>query len=555
MKQTGSSKQLPQAPYSDSELRAFVKRFTLVGEFNAHQAEAVQTNLFEQIRNAPPEVQVMFVSSFGKDMIGKDAKSLTQKLGDDDFLTQNGAYYAGRQRGMNDTIVWHLDARDSKKASSTSDFEPSNATKWHETWHRIDRIMGSVVAGVAVDQNIRWLSKDSSLPWHDALENEKKSRAYSCKPGSIFRPALYSGERSLEAHLKLPHYNKPGSDIQHSHTVESFAEVGNDYTSLYVRLRKQGKSPEHIQQQLDTDLGKKHPDLYPLFKNQVLPLVKQEAASRYHARQQKLDGIVEQHARIAAYTGVPFAEATVRQHQSVLEINPDIDRRPFSCDEYIANLKQTIKLRIWLRDNLDVAFDKEQFIAQAGKYDPSLQLSHYMPDADASWNASASSSIEALKTYTRLNAKLSHLLGHPFDEAAFMRQTYKNYHRYPDQEITRRGGVSLIVQGLGYSRKNDTLHSALRVIDDYLAIKQQIQGEAYDDKIATKEALEIFDIQGYLADSRAQSGLYGAKDYGLFALAKATEALQKSALPTQSIDAASAHRATSAAASQAKGRS
>jgi len=149
---------------------------------------------------------------------------------------------------------------------------------------------------------------------------------------------LYEGARELPSHIDLY------KDIS-AHPREAMAEVSNHHMSLYAN---HGGNEARV----DELMSQKYPELWPVYRDDYLPAVKEYADNLQTQRQQSIDNYMTRAEALAEAGGQTFDETTVRQQAGILSAEGAIAAETRSMERTLNIYKDPVTKFVYAQRDL-----------------------------------------------------------------------------------------------------------------------------------------------------------------------------------------------------------
>lgn len=285
------------ALYTEQELESYLEDYLwIMGDGSDSEGDAAVREQFIYVFNTLPDnFQTLLIGSRQVNITGNDEaiQELYRKSSDKESQV-NGFFQPGKltaefKKSANDAVVWKYEARG----------RSGDVTARHETGHRADYVIGIQHCGY------QGYWSDYSETWNAALYKEISHQQSvvngangtglkSLLPQRLIPDAgpdapLYYGHRELLEHLSY-------YDNEASHSREAFAEMSNHHLNLIAMH-------EGDEEFVDQLLSKKYPHLWPVYRDEFIPLVNEYADDLLFDEQRFLKDYVASSAKLRELMG------------------------------------------------------------------------------------------------------------------------------------------------------------------------------------------------------------------------------------------------------------
>lgn len=306
---------VPPVPYSQQELYIFAINNVQVyknGEAQFIGLEDAGQYYASTLERLPPAFQVIVVAHH-KATVMADKDDLDKRLDGGGIL---GLFVPGWVEGVGESPVFWGGMFESRPRALDGGIH-SELTLRHEKGHRIDHILAARVAGTGrIPKDLRYFS---TLPeWTEPaiyeLERSQRKSYFGNPPDA----SLYAGSKRLVEHLSHPRYQGKPSTRQHHIAVESFAEMTAHYTTLYDMY-------DGNTNRVDRTLSKAYPELWPVYRDTVLPRIEHEAVLLHNEIAGYKSTIASLEADMVHMRGERFNAREMEQYLRELELQGGIE--------------------------------------------------------------------------------------------------------------------------------------------------------------------------------------------------------------------------------------
>lgn len=285
-------------PYTRAEIDAYVeKNLKLAGEAAQADAVNIRRNSADMIERLPPEKQTQLIERQTTIIAADNQKinEINKEMGAADAEV-NGSHY-GQNLGSDHKVQRHFNeaSRGPINHPIMLDIE-QDPTKLerafrHEVGHNEDY-------GLNRRHNQAGnYNSEKNQRWNEATQREFNNQRNVDPRGSA--EPLYSGAEPLNRHVaKYP--------TQAERSLEAYAEMSTHHSALHA---DHGGNQEAINKILE----KKYPELWPIYRDEMLPQVRADANELEQARTRKIETYVQNSRELSHETGQAFDEAKVRE--------------------------------------------------------------------------------------------------------------------------------------------------------------------------------------------------------------------------------------------------
>lgn len=305
---------VPPVPYSQQELHSFAMSNMQIYKNGEAQLDGLQEAAqyyASTLERLPPAFQIV-VAAHHKATVMSDQADLDKRHEGGGAL---GLFVPGWVDGVGESPVFWGGMFESRPRTADGGVHPE-LTLRHEKGHRIDHILATRVAGTGqIPKDLHYFS---TLPqWVEPalyeLEREQRKGYFGTTPDAT----LYTGVKRLIEHLSHPRYQGSPATRQHHIAVESFAEMTVHYTTLYDVYNGDAE-------RIDRKLSKAYPELWPVYRDEVLPRIEHEAVLLHNEMAEYKSTIASLEEDIARMHGDPFNAHEMEQYLRELELQGGI---------------------------------------------------------------------------------------------------------------------------------------------------------------------------------------------------------------------------------------
>lgn len=288
--------------YTDSDIDRFTARNLEILGVGQDQATAIRAKFSETIKKLPAVEQVILIEGMGTNIAG-NAEIVNKLYGG---IHNVGGFYSTNPVRIRDNFNSASGVVHNPIVMNGDNLDYLMNITRHEEGHRVDNRLSK--SGVFYsDAAQSWQARLDAYKDRMAnslavspLENNNPIKWVRDKVDDFIQKNLngskepYSNYRNLYDHISHDLYGNPAT-----HPREAFAEMYTHRTSLYELY-------DGNEARVDRTLKKLYPELWPVYRDEIMPLMTEEAKSLIQKRDANIKSYIETQAKIAEILEQPF---------------------------------------------------------------------------------------------------------------------------------------------------------------------------------------------------------------------------------------------------------